>query len=153
MHIRNYQESDTEEIIKLFYDTVHEVNIRHYTQNQVNAWAPENSDRHQWITRLTNKSTYVAEKKGIIIGFGQLENNGHIDCFYCHKDWQRQGVGKQILQHIETTALSLGIKTLFTEASITAKAFFESQGFVVVREQEVERRGEKFINFAMEKKL
>lgn len=57
MRIRNYHEKDTDEIIRLFHDTVHEVNIGDYSQSQVNAWAPENSDRHLWLTRLTNKST------------------------------------------------------------------------------------------------
>jgi putative acetyltransferase len=42
---------------------------------------------------------------------------------------------------------------LFTEASITAKPFFQRMGFSVVKEQEVSRRGETFINYAMEKFL
>ncbi len=151
MHLRIYKTSDTEDIIKLFYDTVHEVNIHDYTKAQVDAWAPANIDIEVWIRRLEDKFTYVAEEGAKIIGFGQLEANGHIDCFYCHKDFQRQGVGTQILKQIESKARVLKITKLFTEASITAKPFFESKNFLVVRKQEVERRGQKFINFVMEK--
>jgi putative acetyltransferase len=151
MHLRIYKIDDTEEIIKLFYDTVHEVNIHDYTKAQVDAWAPKNTDTEVWIKRLGDKFTYVAEEDNKIIGFGQLEANGYIDCFYCHKDFQRRGIGTKILEQIESKARALEIKKLFTEASITAKPFFESKNFIVVRKQKVERNGQKFINFVMEK--
>ena len=151
MIVRTYQIGDTEKIIKLFYDTVHEVNIRDYTKAQVDALGPADIDIESWTKSLSSKFTFVAEEGDKIAGFGELEANGHIDCFYCHQDFQRQGVGTQILAQINSKARNLGIKKLFTEASITAKPFFESQGFIVVKKQEVERRGQRFINFAMEK--
>ena len=151
MKVRTYEIGDTKQIVQLFYDTVHEVNIRDYTKAQVDAWAPANIDLETWTKSLSSKYTFVAEEGETIAGFGQLEANGHIDCFYCHKDFQRQGIGRIILGQIDAKARNLDIKRLFTEASITAKAFFESQGFMVMKKQEVERRGQKFINFAMEK--
>ena len=151
MRVRTYEIGDTKQIVKLFYDTVHEVNIRDYTKAQVDAWAPADIDIESWTKSLSSKFTFVAEEGETIVGFGQLEGNGHIDCFYCHKDFQRQGIGRIILEQIDAKARNSGIKKLFTEASITAKAFFESYGFMVVKKQEVERRGQKFINFAMEK--
>lgn len=42
--IREYRNSDTEMIMNLFYNTVHEININDYTQEQVNAWASESMD-------------------------------------------------------------------------------------------------------------
>ena len=41
MIVRKYQISDTEAIMKLFYNTVHQINIHDYTQEQVNlvGWA------------------------------------------------------------------------------------------------------------------
>ncbi|MEH2179954.1 GNAT family N-acetyltransferase [Nostoc sp.] len=153
MKLRIYEIADTEEIMKLFYDTIHEVNIHDYTQEQVAAWAPANMDIEVWIKSLGSKFTYVAEEQDKIIGFGELEANGHINRFYCHKDFQRKGVGKKILEQIELKANSLGVDKLFTEASITAKPFFESQGFIVIKKQEVERIGQKLINFVMEKYL
>jgi putative acetyltransferase len=76
-----------------------------------------------------------------------------IGCFYCHKNYQRCAVGKQLYQAIEAKAIELELKLLFVEASITAKPFFERMEFSVVKEQEVTRRGETFINYAMEKFL
>lgn len=152
MKIRKYEIADTEQIVQLFYDTVHQINIRDYTKAQVDAWAPADIDIEIWTKSLSSKFTFVAEDGGIIAGFGELETNGHIDCFYCHKDFQRKGVGTQILEHIEAKAKELGLKKIFTEASITAKPFFEKHKFIAIKKQEVERRGQKLINFAMDKK-
>ncbi|NJL65906.1 MAG: GNAT family N-acetyltransferase [Microcoleus sp. SM1_3_4] len=151
MRVRTYEIGDTQEIVKLFYDTVHEINLRDYTKAQVDAWAPADIDIESWTKSLSSKFTFVAEEGGKIAGFGELEANGHIDRFYCHKDFQRKGVGTQILEQIELQAKTSGMHKLFTEASITAKAFFESKGFTVLKQQEVERRGQKLVNFVMEK--
>ena len=40
-----------------------------------------------------------------------------------------------------------------THASITARSFFEKQGYRVIREQQVERKGLLLTNFVMEKTL
>lgn len=96
---------------------------------------------------------YVAEDDGTITGFGELEADGHIDCFYCHKNYQRRGIGRQIYQAIEAQAIQLDLDRLWVEASITAKPFFEQMGFTVVQEQSVARRGQTFINYVMQKHL
>ncbi|KZL48947.1 acetyltransferase [Nodularia spumigena CENA596] len=153
MKVRRYEIGDTEAIMQLFYDTIHEVNIRDYTKEQVDAWTSVNMDVEVWMSSLKSKLTYVVEEDSKIVGFGELETNGHIDRFYCHKDFQGQGVGTKILEQIELTAKSLEIKKLFVEASITAKPFFERKNFIMVKKQEVERGGQKLINFIMEKLL
>ena len=154
MKIRLFKKQDAEKIAQLFHETVREINIRHYSNAQVEAWAPDNIYFRDWENICSNRFTYVAEDKGgDIAGFGELESNGHIDCFYCHKNYQRRGVGSQIYQAIEAKALELGLNHLTTEASITAKPFFQRMGFSVVKEQEVTRRGEVFINYVMEKFL
>lgn len=151
LKIRTYVKSDTEEIVKLVYETIHNINIYYYNQAQVEAWAPANMDMEAWLIRLANTFTYVAEQNGKIVGFSNLEDNGYIDCFYCHQDFIRQGIGTKILEHIEFKARFLNIEKLFTAASITAKPFFISHKFTVVRKQEVELRGQLFTNFLMEK--
>ena len=154
MLIRLFQKQDSDQIARLFHDTVREVNIHDYSTAQVNAWAPDDLHIEEWSESCAKKFTYVAEEEdGEIIGFGQLEANGHIDCFFCHKDYQRCGVGTRLYRAIEAKALELRIESLFVEASITARAFFKNRGFVVVKEQQVTIRGENFTNFAMDKSL
>ncbi|KAB8318106.1 GNAT family N-acetyltransferase [Tolypothrix campylonemoides VB511288] len=153
MKIRLFHEQDAEQIAQLFHDTVREINIREYSSNQVKAWAPDNIHFRNWAKVCSERLTYVADDQGVIAGFGELELSGHIDCFYCHKNYQRMGIGSQIYRAIETKARELGMNRLYTEASITAKPFFLHMGFETIREQQVERRGESFVNYSMQKFL
>ncbi len=134
-------------------NTPHFYFVHLLTQEQVNAWTGESMDYEFWHQRLKSKLPFIAENHGEIVGFAELEANGHIDCFYCHSQYQRQGIGSKLLTHIENTAKSRGIKRLYAEVSITAKPFFQHWQFTIVREQEVERRGIKFKNYVMEKYL
>ncbi|MBD2163067.1 GNAT family N-acetyltransferase [Calothrix membranacea FACHB-236] len=153
MKIRLFQQQDAEQIAQLFHETVREVNIGDYSENQVKAWAPDNINFRNWAKICAERFTYVADDQGVIAGFGELETNGHIDCFYCHKNYQRMGVGSKIYTAIEAKAYELGINRLYVEASITAKPFFLRMGFSIITEQQVERRGEMFVNYAMDKFL
>ena len=153
MQIRLFETQDAEQLARLFHETVHEINVHDYSTSQVNAWAPDDINFRNWVEVCSHRFTYVADDEGVIAGFGELEPNGHIDCFYCHKNYQRCGVGSQIYKAIEAKALELPVSRLFTEASITAKPFFQRMGFSVVNQQEVTRRSEIFINYVMEKFL
>lgn len=153
MEIRLFKAQDGEQVAQLFHDTVRQVNIHDYSKEQVKAWAPDDIYFRNWVQICSNRFTYVADLMGKIIGFGELETNGHIDCFYCHKDYQRCGVGRKIYQAMELKAIELGISCLFTSASITAKPFFQRMGFSVIKEQQVNCRGEIFTNYRMEKLL
>jgi putative acetyltransferase len=49
--------------------------------------------------------------------------------------------------------MSRGIRHVRSEVSITARPFFESIGFRVLRQQVVERRGVSLRNFRMERDI
>jgi putative acetyltransferase len=151
--IRLFQPQDAEQIAQLFHDTVREINVRDYSIAQVKAWAPDDIHFTKWVEVCSSRFTYVADHQGAIAGFAELEPNGHINCFYCHKNYQRCGVGSQLYRAIEAKALELPVSRLFVEVSITAKPFFQRMGFAVVIEQEVSCRGELLINYVMEKHL
>ena len=153
MEVRLFQPEDTEQIAQLFYDTVRNINIRDYTVAQIIAWSPTNFDWRNWLKVCTARFTYVATEGEEIVGFGELEANGHIDCFYIHYQYQRRGVGSRIYKTIETKAKELSLIRLYVEASITAKPFFIRQGFEIISPQQVFCRGEILTNYLMEKKL
>ena len=153
MQIRLFEPEDAEQIAWLFHHTVRKVNLKDYSERQVVAWSPEDIYFRDWQTVCSIRYTYVAEADNQIIGFGELEPNGHIDCFYVHYQHQRQGIGSKIYRAIETKARELNLTRLFAEASITAKAFFISRGFKVIQQQQVICRQEKFINYLVVKNL
>lgn len=153
MFIRNYNETDIEEITALFYDTVHHINTKDYTLEQVNAWASGNIDTAAWNRSFLEHYSIVAVENGIILGFGDVDNTGYLDRLFVHKDYQGKGVATCICNELENHIRKLGVMNMVTHASITARPFFERSGFIMVKEQQVERKGILLTNFIMEKQL
>ncbi len=153
IHIRAYRAEDLDVLIDLFAGSVRQVASRDYSPTQIDAWAPVAVNREQWATRLGGRPTFVAKVGGEIAGFSDLEPDGHIDMLFVHADHQGRGVARALLDHIHTQAGERGIGRLFTEASITARPFFERNGFKVIEAQDVELRGETFRNYRMAKTL
>lgn len=148
MEIRRYNRDDLAEIIRLFHDTIHKVNIKDYTQEQVDVWAPETIDTEKWDMSLSVHHTFVVVKDSKIIGFGDIDDSGYLNRLYVHHDYQRQGVATLLCDTLESVVTS-GI-IIRTHASITAKPFFEKRGYIVVNEQLVERIGVFLKNYIME---
>ena len=153
MEVRAYEKSDAAQIVRLFYDTVRLVNRADYSQEQVEAWTPEVPDATAWHARMAARKTLVAVRNDEVVGFAELEENGHLDMFYLRQDSIGRGVGIRLYRATEDEACALGLGLIFTEASVTARPFFEKQGFSVVRGQTVRRRGVELKNFMMEKSL
>ncbi|HFC9898254.1 TPA: GNAT family N-acetyltransferase [Legionella pneumophila] len=154
-YIRTYKLGDEAEIYQLFYDTVHHINCKDYTEEQLDTWAPRNPDLSSWANSLSKNHSFVAihAESNRIIGFADLEENGCLNRGYVHKDYQGQGIGKSLLLARENRARELGIKQLFSEVSITAKPFFEKCGYVTIKEQTKVLNGISFINYYMVKDL
>lgn len=100
MIIRRFRKSDAGQIARLFHDTVREINSNDYTDRQVRAWAPEDIHFCDWAKACSEKITFVAVDKDTVAGFAELEAGGHIDCFYCHKNYQRMGVGSRLYRSL-----------------------------------------------------
>ena len=87
IHIRNYAPEDCPALARLFYDTVHTVNARDYTPEQLEAWAPAPPDPELWNPSFLKHITFVAEADGKIAGFGDIDSGGYLDRLYVHKDY------------------------------------------------------------------
>ncbi len=148
MLIREYQSSDCEELAELFYNTVHTVNARDYTKEQLNVWATGKVDLEKWNQTLLEHYSVVAVDNRIIIGFGDIDETGYLDRLFVHKDYQGKGVATAICNKLEQNAH----EKIVTYASITARLFFEKRGYIVLKEQQVERQGILLKNYLMEKK-
>ncbi|WP_337103278.1 GNAT family N-acetyltransferase [Paenibacillus sp. YIM B09110] len=156
MEVRKFVVADINQIVKLFYETVHSVNKKDYSQEQLEAWASMDDEElriESWKDSLNKNITYVALINGKIVGFSDMTGDGHLDRLYVHKDFQGQGIATSLVNVLESEARRLGLNELDTEASITAKSFFEHRGYEVVQSQCVERKGIQLINYKMIKVL
>ncbi|MGN0203973.1 MAG: GNAT family N-acetyltransferase [Coprococcus sp.] len=145
MFIRTYQSSDCNELAKLFYNTVHTVNAKDYSKEQLDVWAPGEMDLDNWNQSFQEHESVVAVDDGIIVGFGDIDVKGYLDRLYIHTDYQRRGIASALCDYLEQTVRG----NIVTHASITARPFFEKRGYKVVKEQQVERKGTFLTNFVM----
>lgn len=145
MYIREYRSSDCKELTELFYNTVHTVNAKDYTKEQLDAWATGQVDLKKWNQSLQEHYSIVAVEAGIITGFGDIDKTGYLDRLYVHAGYQRKGIATAICNRLEAAVQ----ENIVTHASITARPFFQKRGYKVVKEQQVERQGILLTNYVM----
>ncbi len=148
--IRKYISSDCEQIARLFYETVHSVNAKDYTPEQLDVWATGNVDIREWDRSFCEHYTVVCAEGELILGFGDIDKTGYLDRLYVHKDYQRRRIASALCDELEK---AVNVPVITTHASITAKGFFEKRGYNAVREQQVIRSGIALTNFIMVKKI
>lgn len=147
MEIRKYRQSDCKALTELFYNTVHTVNAKDYTKEQLDVWATGHLDLAEWNRSFIEHYSIVVVENEIIAGFGDIEKNGYLNRLYVHKDFQGKGIATAICNDLEQAVTG----TITVHASITAKPFFEKRGYSVIKEQRVERGGVFLTNYIMKK--
>ncbi len=148
MIIREYESVDCVCLAQLFYDTVHTVNARDHSKEQLDVWATGKVDVEAWDRSFREHQTFVAVCGEEIAGFADVDETGYLDRLYVHRDHQGKGVGTALCERLENV---INTGKITTHASITARPFFEKRGYKVVREQQVERQGIMLTNYVMEK--
>ena len=154
MILRKYKSDDCLKLLKLFYDTVRTVNKKDYNDEQLSVWAPDNyieEKYNTWQKSLSENFTVIAEKNGDIVGFGDIEKNGYLNRSFVHKNYQSRRIASSIVKELESYAEKICIRTIITEASTTAKPFFEKIGYSLIKEQQIEKKGIFLTNYVMEK--
>ena len=153
MEIRKFRSGEEETLWNLFYNTVQNVNIQDYDENQIAAWAPDDLDLNIAIQKYRDIDPFVVVKSGKIIAYADIQPDGYIDHFYCHYAFQGQGVGKVLFATLVKVARENGILDMYSNVSITARPFFEAMGFSVEKEQMLKIQDQKLKNFRMIRKL
>ena len=147
MFIREYRMSDCKEITELFYNTVHTINAKDYTKEQLDVWAAGQVDLEKWNQSLQEHYSIVAIDNKIIVGFGDIDKDGYLDRLFVHSDYQGKGIATAVCNHLEQAVDG----KITTHASITAKPFFEKRGYKVVKERQEERQKVFLTNYVMVK--
>ncbi|MDP3172307.1 MAG: GNAT family N-acetyltransferase [Polaromonas sp.] len=80
-----------------------------------------------WLEN-TQACSVVAEVDGAIVGFGMSQADEVLLC-YLVPEARFKGIGKSMLQTLETPALETGLPSLRLESTCTALPFYERNGF------------------------
>ena len=151
MVVREYQEHDLEAVVVLFGRSVRQIAGRDYDDLQIAVWAPEHPDMDAWVDRLGSGTVLVAEEGERMAGFARLDEEGDIDLLYVDPAYERCGVATRLVEKLTEIARGRGFRQLQADVSVTARLFFEAQGFELVESQLAERRGVAFKNYRMVK--
>lgn len=148
MLLRAYTTADASATFDVFTRAIRQTASQDYTPEQVNAWA---HDRKllDWDRDRATATTQVAELHGALVGFTDVDSDGHIDMLYVDPEYERRGIASILMSWVIETANAAGIVALTTHASITARPFFETHGFAVVEECQPVIHGVEFTNYLM----
>ena len=146
VRIRTYEPEDFFTVSRLFCETVHSVNRKDYSEEQCKAWTDKSDGLRACRNRLRDQHTLIAEIGGEAVGFGSMDASGCLDLLYVAESFLRRGAASALCD-----ALEENVPHPKTYASITAKPFFESRGYRVLAEREVDCGGILLKNFEMQK--
>lgn len=151
--IRPAEAGELDRMIEIFHDAVRLTAVADYGVRRARAWAPDLIDREAWLARFAERRTYAYEVDGLIAGYCDLDGAGHIDRLFVDPAFGRRGIAGELLAHVEDEARAAGANKLTARVSLTARKVFERAGFRFGTPRVVERRGEEFVHFPVEKKL
>ena len=151
MYIRKCRREDLPERARLFSDTVVNVNIKDYSEQQISTWSGRSQSLLSREDFLDALYTLVAVEDDAIVGYGNISRDGYIDHLYTHKDFQRRGIASAICDELERHAYNSGAESFTAHVSVTALPFFIRRGYHVVKELGAKIDGISLTNFLCKK--
>jgi len=151
MQIRPYRRGEEAQLRAIFHASVHGLASRHYTAEQLRAWAPEQYDAALWEQRMRANQSWVVELDGVLAAFADLQPSGYIDMFFVAPPYAGRGIGQALLRHLFGLAAERRIAVLRSDVSLTAEPFFTRHGFAIETRNEIPTRGELLSNATMRK--
>jgi putative acetyltransferase len=155
MRLRPYAPGDEVAMAALYQRSVRVLGPADYTLAQVEAWAVAGPTAARFAERMADgRRAFMAEADGgTLVGFVDLEPDGHIDFLYAAPEAKGTGVADRLLDVVEVGAQADGIERLYSEASEAARRFFQRRGFDVLHRRDFAVGGVAIHNYAVEKRL
>ena len=135
--IRQATSEDVEEIAKIFVSCVETLNVKDYTNEQIEIMVTF-CDAQLYLEAIQQgESIFVAEAKNIV-GFASIaKSRGHIDDLFVAPNYTGKGIGTLLLKTLEQVALTEQKSQLSVMASLTARSFYLSRGFKYVKDSKI----------------
>lgn len=149
VQIRLLKVDEVDLLLKLQEESIRTLNARDYNQAEVEALV-----KSQVFPPRVGRIPFVAEYEGQLVGFVTLDVAGEIiDAIFVHPDFERCGIGRQLMAVMEQEALQRRIKRLLVFSSLTAVDFYRSLGYSDVRKLEISCDSVKIPCISMFKQL
>lgn len=132
--IRRFQENDAIQVSKLIIKTLRTTNIKDYSEeyieNDVKIFTPEGV-----IQRASWTHFYVVCDNEIIVGCGAIgpywdkKDESSLFTIFVLPEYQGKGIGRKIVETLESDEYFLRAKRIEIPASITACKFYRKMGY------------------------
>lgn len=132
MKIRPALDEDYNGMADLREDTIRNVNSKDYPKAVIDSWSIKASPE-DFRESVDTCKRWVALDNGRIVGFCEHSLTGELSRIYVHKDHLRKGVGTRLLEVAETSLAKDGFTEIHIESTITAKDFYEKNGYEVIQ--------------------
>ena len=152
MKIRLARDEDCAEIARLRRQTIRNINSKDYSEEIIHNWSAQANAQN--FTENTDKcKRWTAIDKSKIVGFCDHSFECELSRIYVHKNYLRKGVGSRLLEVAEDSLKKQGCKKINIESTITAKKFYEKNGYKVIKKA-IHKTGDiKATIYKMSKKL
>lgn len=152
--LRPYSPDDAAALTELYVRSVRHYGPHAYTGEQVTAWAATAEAGRTAMRCGDGRHVLVAhDDGGQVLGFGDLEPDGHLDMLYIAPEAEGLRVGSLLYAALEDHARGRGLSKIFVEASELARPLFERRGFIVLGRNDLSLQGVAIHNYRMEKTL
>jgi putative acetyltransferase len=151
--LRPFLPADTMALRDLFAQSIDELTVDDYDEDQRIAWAASAEDAAGFRARLAEALTLIVQLDGEYLGFGSLKDNKTIDLLYVHPDYAGEGVGTALADALEKIAKARGAEAVSVDASDTAVPFFERRGYIATQRNSVPLDDQWLSNTTMVKPL
>jgi putative acetyltransferase len=151
--LRPFLPADIMALRDLFAQSIDELTVDDYDEDQRIAWAASAEDAAAFQERLANALTLIVQLDGEYLGFGSLKDNKTIDMLYVHPDYAGEGVGTALADALEKIAAARGAEVVAVDASDTAVPFFERRGYIGAQRNSVPLDDQWLSNTTMIKRL
>lgn len=131
-HFRDFKDGDAEALSRVILKNLNKVKDKDYPQAVIDSM--RTSITPAAITKLSkDKDVFVAEFDNQVVGLAALDGN-LISSVYTDPSLQRKGIGRMLVEHLETAAREDGHKYSEVTASTVDHAFYRRLGYSNIRE-------------------
>ena len=149
MHVIPYDQHYLSAMASLFYATVHTINRRDYTPEQLQAWANGTPDLNAWHASFVANHTLLTLHDDTLVGFGDMQPDGYLNRLYVHHAYQGQGIATALCDALESASPH---HVISVHASVTPKLSLSIEATACCRSSRCNAVASPLTNFRMAKR-
>jgi len=150
MILEEIRSEDIENAVKCIRKAVQISNAPDYPESVIKIQLEQHYTL-EWMRRaVRNRYCVVAKERNEVRGTGALVEN-ELRNVFVDPDYQNQGIGKRIVQHLERKAMEKGFGEIWLVSSITARNFYRHIGYSDIKDVQ-ERIGDHVVTGYLMKK-